>query len=66
MSQGTKFAIALVLFFMAGVGLFVAFHPNGLTNADGTPVTNAGEVIQWYINYLGNLGKGPAKPPKGG
>jgi hypothetical protein len=56
MSQGAKFAIALVFYFLAGIALFVAFHPNGLTNGDGTPVTNLGEVVQWYMNYLGNLG----------
>lgn len=57
MGSGSKFAMALVFYFLAGVALFVAFHPNGLKNADGTPVTNLAGVIQWYINYLGNRGK---------
>lgn len=58
MSQGTKFAIALVLFFLAGVGFFVAFHPNGLTTSDGKPVENFSQVIAWYIGYLSKLGAG--------
>lgn len=51
MSQGTKFAIALVLLWLAGIGLFIAFHPGGL-ELDGKPVENPAEVIQYYIQLV--------------
>jgi hypothetical protein len=60
MSQGTKFAIALVLLWLAGIGLFVAFHPGGLKdpglkskdNPDGA-VENPADLIQYYIRLIG-------------
>jgi hypothetical protein len=52
MSDGTFFAIAILLFILAFVAWFVALHPNGLKNPDGTPVENAAEVIVYFMNKL--------------
>lgn len=67
MSQGTKFAIALVLLWLAGLGLFVAFHPNGIKddafksddNPDGK-AENPAQVVQYFIMKVSGKGGGSA------
>jgi hypothetical protein len=48
-SQGTAFAISLILFWLAAVAFFTAFHPGGLKLADGTPAQNPADVIKYFV-----------------
>ncbi len=62
MSDGTKFAIALILFWVAGVCFFVAFHPGGVM-IDGRPAQNPVDVFRYLI---GIFVKGSTKTDGGG
>jgi hypothetical protein len=44
-SDGTKLAIAILMLFLAGVGFFIAFHPNGLDLQSD----NAPGILQWFM-----------------
>jgi hypothetical protein len=52
MSDGTYLAIALILFWMAGVALFVAFHPGGV-EVNGKPAQNPADVVRYLISVAG-------------
>lgn len=44
MGDGTKLAIAILMLFLAGIGFFIAFHPNGLNLQED----NAPGLLQWF------------------
>lgn len=46
MGDGTKLAIAILMLFLAGIGFFIAFHPNGLN----LPEDNAPGILQWFMS----------------
>lgn len=48
-SHGTTLAFALILFWMAGVAFFVAFHPGGVHNTDGSPAQNPVDIVKWLL-----------------
>lgn len=52
-SRGVMLAFALILFWVAGVAFFTAFHPGGVQNEDGTPAQNPVDVLKWIITRLG-------------
>lgn len=58
MSDGTYFAIALILYWLAGVALFVAFHPGGI-KVNGKSAQNPTDVIKYLIS-LANSGQSSA------
>lgn len=41
---GTRFAIGLLIFWIALLALFFALHPNGIANA-----SNPNDALQWLI-----------------
>jgi hypothetical protein len=49
MGQGAAGALALVLIWLAFVSFFVAFHPGGLTLANGSPAQNPRDVVLWLM-----------------
>jgi len=55
MSDGTRFALALVILWLAGVALFVAFHPGGI-KIDGKPANNPVDILKYFIQ-LANTGQ---------
>jgi hypothetical protein len=57
-NDGTKFALALVILWLAGVALFVAFHPGGIS-VNGQPAQNPADVIRYFITLAG---KGKTTP----
>lgn len=69
MSDGTFFAIAIVLFIIAMLMLFVAFHPGGITdpalqsdqNKEGI-AQNPKDVVIYFMNRL-NAGEGAVPKP---
>ena len=48
MSDGTQFAIALILFWVAGLCFFVAFHPGGIKIGDRA-AQNPVDVLRYLI-----------------
>lgn len=48
-SRGVMLAFALLFFWGAGVAFFVAFHPGGVTNADGSPAQNPADVLKYLL-----------------
>jgi hypothetical protein len=49
MGDGTRLAVAILILFLAMVAFFFAFHPSGVANADGSPVNNPAEILQWLF-----------------
>lgn len=49
MGDGTRLAVAILILFLAMVAFFFAFHPNGVANADGSPVKNPADILQWLF-----------------
>jgi type II secretory pathway component PulC len=49
MGDGTRLAIAILILFLAMVAFFFAFHPSGVANANGQPVNNPNEILQWLF-----------------
>jgi len=56
MSDGTNFAIALILFWIAGLCMFVAFHPGGI-QVGGRQARNPADVLR-YLMGLASKGAG--------
>lgn len=56
MNDGTNFAIALILFWFAGLCMFVAFHPGGIL-VNGRQARNPVDVLR-YIMEKANKGTG--------
>lgn len=52
MGDGSRLAIAILILFLAMVAFFFAFHPSGVANADGSPVKNPGEILQWLFGQF--------------
>lgn len=59
LSDGTFFALAIILFLLALIGFYVAFHPNGIRDpafitTDGNNpnglAENPAEVIVYFMN----------------
>jgi hypothetical protein len=48
-SHGVALAFSLVLFWLAGVAFFVAFHPGGVKNSDGTAAQNPADIVKWLL-----------------
>jgi hypothetical protein len=42
-------ALALLLFWVAGVGFFVAFHPGGITKDNGDSAQNPVDVLKFLL-----------------
>ena len=61
MSQGAKFALALVLVMASLVLLFIAFHPTGLQTSSGGPVKNIADLIDALQHTLKLGPKGTGK-----
>ena len=53
MGDGTKLAIAILVFWVALVFFFFAFHPGGVKN-----VSNPGQMLQWLANEFSSLAGG--------
>lgn len=51
MGEGASGALALVLFWVAFVSFFVAFHPGGL-QVNGKPAQNPKDVILWLMQRV--------------
>jgi hypothetical protein len=49
MGDGTRLAVAIFILFIAMVAFFFAFHPSGVAMANGDPVKNPGDVLQWLF-----------------
>jgi hypothetical protein len=52
-NRGVMLAAGLLFLWIAGVAFFTAFHPGGLTNADGTPAQNPGDVVKYLLQRGG-------------
>ncbi len=55
--DGTRFAIGLLILWLAFLGFFVALHPNGIAN-----VTNPVEALKWLIDEFQGLAGVSAAP----
>lgn len=60
MGDGARLAIAILILFLAMVAFFFAFHPSGVANADGTPVKNPVEILQWLFGQWDTTTSGQA------
>lgn len=61
MGDGTRFAIAIAIFFAAGFAFFIAFHPSGSTAAN-----HPDDVLQWLLGeYQQTAGTGSPAPAAG-
>jgi hypothetical protein len=56
MGDGTKLAIAILVFWLALVFFFFAFHPGGVKD-----VSNPGQMLKWLVDEFGNLAGGTAE-----
>lgn len=56
MGDGTKLAIAILVFWLALVFFFFAFHPGGVKD-----VSNPGQMLKWLVDEFGNLSGGTAE-----
>lgn len=52
MNGAAKFALGIVLLWLAGLCYFLAFHPNGVV-LNGAKVSNPVEVLKWLIQEFG-------------
>lgn len=57
MSQSVRFAIALVVLWLAFASFFVAFHPGGL-QVNGKPAQNPTDVFKYLIQRMANPSTG--------
>lgn len=64
MGQGAAGALALVLIWVAFIAFFVAFHPGGLTLANGQSAQNPRDVILWLMQRV--AGGSPVTSAGGG
>jgi hypothetical protein len=48
-NRGVMFAIALLLFWIAGLAFFTAFHPGGITKDNGDAAQNPTDVIKYLL-----------------
>jgi hypothetical protein len=57
-NRGVLLAFSLLLFWVAGVCFFAAFHPGGVSLSDGSPAQNPADIIKWLMTQA-SLGSGP-------
>lgn len=60
MGDGTKLAIAILIFWIALVFFFFAFHPGGVANAAGANISNPGQMLKFLMDEFTNLAGGTA------
>ena len=65
MGDGTRLAIAILVFWAALVFFFFAFHPGGVS-LDGANVSNPSQMLKFLINEFGNLAGGGTGSSGGG
>lgn len=52
-NRGVMFAVALLLFWIAGIAFFTAFHPGGITKENGDSAQNPIDVIKYLLEKGG-------------
>jgi hypothetical protein len=60
MGAGASGALALILFWVAFICFFAAFHPGGIKLADGTPAQNPRDVILWLMQRVASGSPNPS------
>jgi hypothetical protein len=63
MGDGTRLAVAILILFLAMVAFFFAFHPSGVAKADGSPVDNPADILQWLFDQWDTTTTGGGSPP---
>lgn len=58
MGDGIKLAIAILVFWVALVFFFFAFHPGGVANAAGANISNPGQMLKFLMDEFTNLAGG--------
>jgi hypothetical protein len=53
-NRGVMLALALLLFWIAGVAFFVAFHPGGVTKDNGDSAQNPVDVLKFLLAKEGS------------
>lgn len=62
MPSSARFAFALLLWWLACLCFFVAFHPGGV-QVNGHPAQNPADVIKYMMQKMGNpAGSGTQSP----
>jgi len=61
-NRGVMLALALLLFWIAGVSFFVAFHPGGVTKDNGDTANNPVDVLKFLLAKEGSGAKQPGDP----
>jgi hypothetical protein len=61
-NRGVMLALALLLFWIAGVSFFVAFHPGGITKDNGDSAQNPVDVLKFLLAKEGSGGGQQSDP----
>lgn len=56
MHASAKLAFGIALMWIAGVLVFIAFHPGGIQMKDGNTAGNPADVLRYLISQRGTLG----------
>jgi len=64
MGDGTRLAIAILVFWIALVFFFFAFHPGGVS-LNGANVSNPGQMLKFLVDEFGKLAGGNSSTAAG-
>jgi hypothetical protein len=61
-NRGVMLALALLLFWVAGLAFYTAFHPGGITKDNGDSAQNPVDVLKFLLAKEGSGASTPGDP----